>query len=326
MEKLFDEIFIKSLSFNASDIHFSDSKQGIIQVRSNGKMIDLLSLDISLYKRLMNYIKFLANIDLNYKFKPQTGSFHYSYNNKVYSIRTSFMPSMHGESMVVRILNNHQQLSIEDLSYYPSVLKQLKMLTSKNNGLIIVCGKTGSGKSTTLYTILDSIYQQTHKNIITVEDPIEIYNQHFIQIQLNETMGITFNDTLKQILRHDPDVIMIGEIRDAISAQIALTMALTGHLTLTTLHANNCENAITRLLNLGINKDDLKECLIGVISQRMYYPKRSNQPFCIHEIVLENHINHYFNHDTFSDYDTFDDLLIKAMKANYLTVQEAREV
>ena len=322
MEQLFKEIFIKALLLKASDIHFSLSKNGLIQIRSKGQMLELLTINSKLYKRLMNYIKFLANIDLNYKFKPQTGSFDYLLNNKNYSIRSSFMPSIHGESLVIRILNNHQKLILNDLSYYPHVITKLKKLTIKEAGLIVVCGKTGSGKSTTLYTILEQIYRNTQKNIITIEDPIEIQNKDFIQIQLNESMGITFHETLRQILRHDPDIIMIGEIRDEKSAKIALTMALTGHLTLTTLHANNCEAAINRLLNLGLMNDELKDNLIGVIAQRMYYPNHLKTPFCVHEMIEEKEVRHYFKYREFPKYLKFKDLINQAIKANYLTIEE----
>ena len=179
------------------------------------------------------------------------------------------LPGKDIDSIVVRILNNHRNLSLDELTVFKDVKDFLNQIVKLNAGLFIVSGATGSGKSTTLYTLLDTINKFEQKNIVTLEDPIEIKKSYCLQIQINDKLGITYNNSLKQILRHDPDVIMIGEIRDEQTARLAITCALTGHLVLTTIHSSNCLTTIRRLLNLGVLKIDVEDVLIGVMAQKI---------------------------------------------------------
>ena len=205
--------------------------------------------------------------------------------------------------------------SLDEL-HLPPVLRQL---TQENRGLVLLTGPTGSGKSTTLYTVLKEIIRLHNKNIITIEDPIEMHLQDCLQIELNETLGITYHNTLKQILRHDPDVIMIGEIRDEQTAKIAITCALTGHLVLTTIHASNAP--------LGISQVDIIDVVIGAISQKMIYDKENERVIVLSELMNQLEIKNYLEKDCLN-YINFSDQaeqLISQGFSSDLFIEEAYE-
>ena len=248
----------------------------------------------------MNFIKYKSLIHTNYRLMPQTGNISINMNQKTYFLRVSYLPSLEFESIVIRILNNHELRSIEELTYQKEIQDYLYWLSLQNSGLFFISGATGSGKSTTLYTLLKQILSGARKNIITIEDPIEIHLDGCLQIELNEKIGITYHDTLKQILRHDPDVIMIGEIRDEKTAKIALTCALTGHLVLTTIHASNAPLSMKRLMNLGIHEADILDVVIGVISQRMKYDIQNKQAIVLSELMKKKDIEQYLKEHTYS--------------------------
>ena len=213
--------------------------------------------------------------------------------------------------------------SLDEL-HLPPVLRQL---TQENRGLVLLTGPTGSGKSTTLYTVLKEIIRLHNKNIITIEDPIEMHLQDCLQIELNETLGITYHNTLKQILRHDPDVIMIGEIRDEQTAKIAITCALTGHLVLTTIHASNAPLLLKRLMNLGISQVDIIDVVIGAISQKMIYDKENERVIVLSELMNQLEIKNYLEKDCLN-YINFSDQaeqLISQGFSSDLFIEEAYE-
>ncbi len=161
----------------------------------------------------MNYLKYKSFINVNYKMVPQTGAFHYYLNEHIYFLRVSYLPGMDFESIVIRILNNHENITINEISEIDDFTFYLNEVCYQKSGLFLVAGATGSGKSTTLYAILDKIIEMGGRNVVTLEDSIEIVKEHCLQIEMNESMGIDYYNSLEQILRHDPDVIMIGEIR-----------------------------------------------------------------------------------------------------------------
>lgn len=179
-----------------------------------------------------------------------------------------------------------------------------------------MAGATGSGKSTTLYAILDKIIEMGGRNVVTLEDPIEIVKEHCLQIEMNESMGIDYYNSLKQILRHDPDVIMIGEIRDEKTAKLAITCALTGHLVLSTIHASNSLLVIKRMLNLGINETDLEDVLIGVVTQRIKYDRKNRKVIILPETMNKNQIKTYFLDHTVS-YPSFKDNALMLIKEKH---------
>lgn len=292
MKDLFEKIIDQALSRKITDIHILLKKECQILFRDCGDLLKYDTLDNQEGVKLLNYIRFISNIDMNNRLNPQTGNYSYTFKRKTYFLRISSLPGLDVDSIVIRILNNHDSLTLENLSKLDEVNNYLKKIISYDAGLFIVSGPTGSGKSTTLYTLIDSINNVSCKNIVTLEDPIEIYKDYCLQIQLNEKLGINYHSSLKQILRHDPDIIMIGEIRDKETAKLAITCALTGHLVLTTIHANNCINTIKRLLNLEINQIDLEDVLLGVISQRMLFTY--NKAVVLSEYITRTEIISYF--------------------------------
>lgn len=219
----------------------------------------------------MSYLCYRANIDMNHHQRPQTGAFQFELEQQIYFFRLSYLPSLQDIHLVLRLLNHQNFVDLDHLTYDKNMKEKFRKLLKKEGGMIVVCGPTGSGKSTTLHAFLNEIQESQQKSLITIEDPIEIYHKDIVQIQMNEALGLGYEVILKQVLRHDPDVVMIGEIRDEKSAAIALRLALTGHLVLTTLHAYSVKTALTRLENLGLAMDDLKEVLKAIISQRLLY-------------------------------------------------------
>lgn len=304
MNDLLEKILNHAISYKTSDIHFLLKEQCTILFRQNGKLKPYDILNYSLGTKLINYIRFKSNIDINYQLKPQTGHINYQFNKKTYHLRISSLPGKDVDSLVIRILNNHHELTLDKLTIFPDVKNFLWHIVTLNSGLFIVSGATGSGKSTTLYTLLDTINQKYHKNIVTLEDPIEVNKPYCLQIQINEKLGITYDNSLKQILRHDPDVIMIGEIRDEQTAKLAITCALTGHLVLTTIHSSNCLTTIRRLLNLGVLKIDIEEVLVGIMSQKILYSNSREEPILLPEFLNRTMINSFFQNNQIN-YVTF---------------------
>lgn len=306
MNDLFEKIINHALAKKTTDIHILLKDNCNISFRILGELQKYTTLQSNLGSKLINYIRFKSNIDINYHLKPQTGHLNFLLNNQVYYLRVSSLPGNDVDSMVIRILNNHDTISLDELSVFDYTKDILRDIIERPSGLFIVSGATGSGKSTTLYTLLDEINKVSKKNIVTLEDPIEIKKDYCLQIQLNEQMGITYEDSLKQILRHDPDVIMIGEIRDKKTAKLAITCALTGHLVLTTIHASDCVSSIKRLINLEVLELDIKEVLVGIMSQKMLYNKSLNKPVILSEIMNKKNLFNYFEfnqleHLTFKD-------------------------
>lgn len=302
MNELFERIIFNALQLKATDVHLQSKKKGTIKFRVKGQIMLFEEISHEEIKKLINYIRFISKIDLNYHLKPQTGHFKYHYLNKDYNLRISNLVGKDNETLVIRILNNHDDISLDQISKINEVHQFLHKITKKDNGLFIISGATGSGKSTTLYALIDQIHKLYNKNIITIEDPIEIDKDYCLQIELNEKQGITYEESLKQILRHDPDVIMIGEIRDEKTAALALTCSLTGHLVLTTIHASNCINTLKRLENLGISKLDLNDVLIGVMTQKIKYDKH-NDLVVVSEFMEQNDIFHFLNENHIQYFD-----------------------
>lgn len=306
MDDLYEKILNHAIDCKTSDIHILMKHQCTISFRQHGDLVYYDTLEYELGTKLMNFIRFKSNIDINYRLKPQTGHLNYQFNGKIYYLRISSLPGKDVDSIVIRILNNHQSLSLEEITIFSDTTNFLKQIVTLDSGLFIVSGATGSGKSTTLYTLLDTINRIYQKNIVTLEDPIEIKKSYCLQIQINDKLGITYSNSLRQILRHDPDVIMIGEIRDEQTARLAITCALTGHLVLTTIHSSNCLTTIRRLLNLGVLKIDVEDVLIGVMSQKMLYQKDEHTPLILPEFLDHEKIKKFFECQTV-DYKTFKD-------------------
>jgi general secretion pathway protein E len=272
ISKTISLIINEAIKNGASDIHFQPQGNGLlVRYRIDGALKDVLSLPLHAAPQLISRIKIMANLNIADRLRPQDGQIVFEGNEHTEKtdIRVCIMPSVHGEAAALRLLDTGKVfMSLSQLGFAPESLSQYQDMLQVPHGLILVSGPTGAGKTTTLYASLSSLdYQQ--RNIITIEDPVEYDFQHITQIRVNVRSGLTFASGLRSVLRSDPDVILIGEIRDAETAQIAFQSALTGHLVLSSIHANDAVGVITRLLDLGIEPFLIASALIGVISQRM---------------------------------------------------------
>lgn len=270
VSKLFDLIIAQSVEKRASDIHIEPSEQeAMIRFRIDGVLSVFISLELEIYHALTLYIKLLAHLNVAEQRKAQDGSFTLTVNALKYDFRLSTLPLLYGESLVLRILEHKKDfLNLENLRLEEEKLKHFKERIHQPFGLILLTGPTGSGKSTTLYAALNEI-KSVEKKIITAEDPIEYRLPLVQQIILNEKAGLDFNNALRTILRQDPDVIVIGEIRDEESLDIAIKSSLTGHLVFSTLHTNDAISAIARMLDMNAKAYLIASSLSVVIAQRL---------------------------------------------------------
>ena len=254
----------------ASDIHLESSlNRKTIRIRVNGKL-ERITLSREATESLLTKIKLISRLDIAKKRSPQDGHFPYTTSKgKRFDLRVSTLPTIFGEKIVIRMLSaSTVSFSMSDLGFASSQVDLIKHCISKTSGLILFTGPTGSGKTTSLYSILKSM-NANELNIVTVEDPVEYRLKNITQVEVNEAAGSGFATLLRALLRQDPDVILIGEIRDSETAQIAARAAQTGHLVFSTLHSNNALETIRRLQNLGVDNDDIASALKLVISQRL---------------------------------------------------------
>ena len=297
------EILRIALAYRVSDIHFSLSENGgtVIEMRVDGKIRQLKSGEKD--GRLFHYLMYRANLDVSSVFEPQTGSFEISVDGVRLSLRFAIMSAWQRTSGVLRILNSTSGITIDSLSREESVLNWMKRIPEMKNGLIIFSGPTGSGKTTALYTILDAVKE---RKIFTLEDPVEVVHENYVQLQVNENqMG--YAEGIRQLMRHDPDIIMIGEIRDSLAANMAVRSALTGHLVVTSLHSFSCIGAIGRMIELGVERAALRSVLRGVSNQRLFKDTDGKRTG-IYECLDENGIAYWFEKQSlpegFTDIET----------------------
>ena len=275
--KLVNSLFFQALQKGASDIHIeSGERKGEVRLRIDGALKKHLDLEKSIVTLVINRIKVISNLDISEKRVPQDGRTQLAISGKTIDVRVSILPTYHGERVVMRILSQTEHIpTLESLGFVEEITKDLYKLLNHAHGMILVTGPTGSGKSTTLHACLQHI-ATPDKNIITVEDPVEYNADNISQIQVNAKVGLTFAAGLRSILRQDPDIIMVGEIRDSETAEIALRSALTGHLLLSTLHTNDATSALSRLMDMGIANFLVSSTLLGVLAQRL------TRKLCIH--------------------------------------------
>jgi len=268
--KLVNSLFFQALQKGASDIHIeSGERKGEVRLRIDGALKKHLDLEKNILGLVVNRIKVISSLDISEKRIPQDGRTQIMISGKTIDVRVSVLPTYYGERVVMRILAQSEHIpTLEALGFQSDVTKKLYRLLNHAHGMILVTGPTGSGKSTTLHACLQHI-STPDKNIITVEDPVEYNATNISQIQVNTKVGLTFAAGLRSILRQDPDIIMVGEIRDSETADIALRSALTGHLLLSTLHTNDSTSSLSRLVDMGIEKFLISSTLLGVLAQRL---------------------------------------------------------
>ncbi len=258
-----------SINLNASDVHIEPEEEKVkMRIRVDGVLQEIIDMEKKVYKGVLSRIKLLSGIKLNITDRAQDGRFSVLMPKTTIEVRVSTIPTEYGESIVMRLLNPKNLIDLEQLGLRKDLLEIFKEQIKRTTGMIIVTGPTGSGKTTTLYAFLKKIVNPEIK-IITIEDPIEYRLEGITQTQVEPVKGYTFANGLRAIVRQDPDVILVGEIRDGETANIAIQAALTGHLVLSTLHTNDAAGTIARLVNLGVKPYDIGPALNMVVAQRL---------------------------------------------------------
>ncbi|MBI5118410.1 Flp pilus assembly complex ATPase component TadA [Candidatus Poribacteria bacterium] len=268
--KIVNIVIHEAIQERASDIHVEPQADSlIVRDRIDGLLYEMHQLPRWIHGPVVSRIKIMADMDIAEKRVPQDGKVRISVGSRYYDLRISTLPSIFGEKVVIRVLDRKESdVKLDDLGFNSSQLDQMRNFNSRKQGMVLVTGPTGSGKSTTLNAILHEI-RTPAVNIVTVEDPVEYDLAKITQVQVNTKTGLTFPTALRSILRQDPDVIMVGEIRDPETAEIALRAAMTGHLVLSTLHTNDAPSAVTRLVNLGMPPFLIGSTLLYVLAQRL---------------------------------------------------------
>ncbi|SKA81797.1 type IV pilus assembly protein PilB [Caloramator quimbayensis] len=285
--KIVDNIIIEAVKRKSSDIHIEPFEKYVkIRFRIDGHLYEYKRFPFEIYESLALRIKVIANIDIAEKRLPKDGRIIEKIDDNEFDFRVSTLPSIFGEKIVIRILNrNNVIIDKGQLGLKKTEIKIIDKILRSSNGMLFITGPTGSGKTTTLYTLIKEI-NLDDKNIVTVEDPVEYMIDGVNQVNINVKSGLTFTSILRAILRQDPDVIMIGEIRDSETAEIAVRAAITGHLVLSTLHTYNCVSTIIRLIDMGIEPYLIAASISGIVSQRLV---RKICPYCQEEYEAGNY-------------------------------------
>lgn len=310
-QKLMDHITSQALRVNASDIHIHPLRNRyLLRLRVNGTLIPLLYLSFDVGEKLISFLKFQAALDISEKRKPQSGSYEKETKSEKIALRLSTMPNKDfHESMVIRIFRYKYPIPFLKSCLFPKVAKQILQLCNNQTGLFLFSGSTGSGKSSSMYSLVSSIENKTELQVITIEDPVEHYSPGFLQVEINEKANITYAPVVRSVLRHDPDILIVGEIRDFETAKIVVRAALTGHLVFSTVHAGDTYGVLLRLLEFGVSKEELAQCLLGISFQQLshlycVYCGSNCHPLCSHlqrkrtaiyEVITKKDIQNYFN-------------------------------
>ena len=279
---LVNNIIEQAIGLGASDIHFEPGEKALrVRCRVDGVLVNISELPSTARAAVSSRLKLMAQLDIGEKRLPQDGRIKFTGKNKIVDLRVSTLPGAHGESIVLRILDRSDVLvDLDNLGMPDDVLANYEAVIQSPHGMILVTGPTGSGKTTTLYATLDKIYSDKVK-IVTVEDPVEYEFPGITQVQVKPQIGLSFAAGLRSIVRQDPDIILIGEIRDQETADIAIESSLTGHLVFSTLHTNDAAGAITRLQDMGIESYLISSSLLAVLAQRLI------RKTCSHCAVLQ---------------------------------------
>jgi type IV pilus assembly protein PilB len=270
IDSLLEKLFEMAMRNDSSDIHV-DMADGFIRIREriDGVLQETSDLDAGIHQSLISKLKVLGGLDITEKRKPQDGRFRFKVGNRVVDVRLSTLPTIRGERAVLRILDKSKfKVKIDDIGINPEMAATIKELLNRPHGILLVTGPTGSGKTTTVYAMLTHI-NEAESNIITVEDPVEYQFDIINQVQINPKAGLNFADLLRNILRQDPDVIMVGEIRDKETADTAIRAALTGHLVISTIHTNDSVSTVHRLMDMGVEPFLIGSSVLAILSQRL---------------------------------------------------------
>ncbi len=268
--RLINSIINQAVKLKASDIHIEPFEHHLkVRCRVDGDLIEVMQPSKAAHNAIVTRIKILGKMDISERRKPQDGRMEKSVDGRVVDMRISVLPTVFGEKIVIRILDRSSfMMTKKELGFTENNLNLFDRMIKNPNGIILITGPTGSGKSTTLYTVLAEL-NQVNKNIVTIEDPVEYSMDGVNQVQVNPKADLTFASGLRSILRQDPDIIMVGEIRDPDTVNIAIRAAITGHLVLSTIHTNDTASTITRLINMGIDPYLIASSVVGIMAQRL---------------------------------------------------------
>ncbi len=333
-----NEIIIQAYKVRASDVHIIPTNPySVIEYRVDHQLVTIEKIRNSEAEKIISHLKFRSKMDIGERRKPQSGSLTMTIMEDKINIRLSTLPTIPHESLSIRILPQNEVETLQRLTLFPKHTAMLSSLIKKAHGLIIVSGPTGSGKTTTIYSLLNEAAARK-KRIICIEDPVEMQTDTFIQVEINEKAGLTYAETLKSVLRHDPDIIMIGEIRDFETAKIAVRAAMTGHLVISTIHAKSCLGSINRLKELGIEEHDINETVIGLVSQRLVEMKcplcgdncskfcriyRKRRRLAIFEILADKSLEALINEGEINHrYESLEQTIKKSITLGYVNEKE----
>ncbi|MGC9513605.1 MAG: GspE/PulE family protein [Fidelibacterota bacterium] len=296
-------MLVQAIDMGVSDIHFEPREKDVrIRFRVDGTLFENYTLPKTFQASVASRLKVMCNMDISENRKPQDGRIRFKKDNKRVSLRVSTYPTYYGEKIVMRLLDKERnQIDLKDMGFSREMLQQWLELIHLPNGIILVTGPTGSGKTTTLYSTLSTL-NTVSKNIITVEDPIEYELDNINQGQVNPKIGVTFSSSLRTILRQDPDIIMIGELRDQETVELAVRSALTGHLVLSTLHTNDAPSAVTRLIDMGVEPYLIASTIRAVLAQRLV---RKLCPHCKEPFVPPKNTFERLNLDPDKEYNFY---------------------
>ena len=319
--RMLNALLTQAARDGASDIHIEPyERHSSVRFRVDGDLREVVQPNRALHAALISRLKIMADLDIAEKRLPQDGRISLRLGTRAIDVRVSTLPSAHGERAVLRLLDKSEnKLSLEAIGMQGDTLTRFTQLTAQPHGIVLVTGPTGSGKTTTLYAALSRM-DASHNNIMTVEDPIEDELAGVGQTQVNSKIDLTFAKALRAILRQDPDVIMIGEIRDFETAQIAIQASLTGHLVLATLHTNDAPSAVTRLIDMGVEPFLLSSSLLGVLAQRLVRRIDTSEPSGykgrtgIFELLAVDDTSRAMIHRQASDAEIRDQALTSGMK------------
>lgn len=322
MERELQSLIQLMVTRKASDAHFS-MREGVLhfQLRCMGKMDQQ---DDGLFdERLFQYLKYIAHLDLGDLAKPQSGNFQRRYHEKTMQFRFSLLCTNEMQTGVLRLLDHTRFSNLSDICRDGQQQQIFRSLCKGRQGLALFSGPTGSGKTTTLHVLLKEAAVRYHRQVISLEDPIEIQDDHYLQLQVNEKSGFTYEVGIEQLLRHDPDVIMIGEIRNERTAQMAVRAALSGHSVFSTVHAKSCTEVFSRLREFGIEDRQMQAVLTFVSTQRLVVLAKERERECIYEILYGDALHNYCKtHTLEKTHRTIDDLLADALKLGKITKEE----
>lgn len=294
VEQKCEQLLLKAYHFGATDLLLVPSNINYrIYFRKYDKLLHAGELPNDLAERMISYYKFLAQLDISERRKPQSGSFQKAMVQQSYAFRVSTLPSVFlKESLIIRLLLQNHSFPLTSLCFFKSSAHKLMELVQNRQGLLFFTGATGSGKSTSLYSLIHYCSTELNRHVISLEDPVENNQANLLQIQVNERAGVTYATGLKAILRHSPDVIMIGEIRDKETAKIAIEASLTGHLVVSTIHAKDSISCLYRLMDLGVSIDELRQTIIGIVAQILFHSSAlQDDRLALYEILSDIHLN-----------------------------------